>query len=107
MTYRSLIEFCVQEGKGEQFERLYIDGGMLDKAQIIPGFISGEFMRKTINPPIFLATVEWETAEDYAAWQAAYDTALPQDIRMQLGEMLLKLPEGFAMEVVSSVKRKN
>ena len=45
MTYRSLIEFNVQKGKGEEFERVYIEGGMLDKAKIIPGFISGDFMR--------------------------------------------------------------
>jgi heme-degrading monooxygenase HmoA len=93
MTYRSLIEFNVQKGKGEEFERVYIEGGMLDKAKIIPGFISGDFMRKTIDPPVFMATVEWEAAEDYASWQAAYDTALPQDIRMRLGKMLLKPPE--------------
>ena len=103
MPVRSFIEFHVREDAVDAFERAYLENGFLHKAVEAPGFLGGEFLKKSTTPPIYAATALWRTAADYAAWQQNYGEVFSVDALKQLGQHLLKQPEGSALSVLTRV----
>ena len=105
MSFRSIRTFLVEPGQAEAFERAYRDGAFLERAVTNPGFVRGELVRVTADPPVFVALAEWETEADYAAWQAAYDQLPTEPTERMFATLRPDDEPGFVGEVILTADR--
>lgn len=103
MTVRTFNRFRARPGLADRFEQAYREGRMLERARSNPGFLRGQLLRAADEPDVFVATAEWRSAEDYAAWQAAYDT-LPREALTTMLESLAEPAEATIYETLLDVE---
>ena len=101
MTIRSQLIFHVKPDKTDAFETAYIGGKILHLAQANPGYLGGELLRTCSTPPNYIALASWRSADDYEAWQTAYDT-IPENTLNALIETLSAPPESSIMEMIDT-----
>lgn len=70
MSYRSLIQFRVKQGKAETFEAAFAKAGMLERPKVVKGFVFAELTRSLSDPNDYAVVGEWESEQAYADWQA-------------------------------------
>lgn len=104
MPVRSIATFQARPGHGGAFEAAYRDGRFLQRAVTNPGFIRGELLRVADDPDRFVAIAEWEDADAYAAWQAAYDT-LPAGPTAVMFDALDGEPVSLVGEIILTADR--
>lgn len=102
MSVRSFINFNVKAGMTEAFERTYREGRFLERAEVIPGFLQGEFLCLDREAGKFAATALWDSVESYHAWQEAYATAIPIEHARALMKCLEKFEPGVTFAVLNS-----
>lgn len=105
MTVRSVRTFLVEAGRGDEFEQAYRDGDFLARSVTNPGFIRGELIRASAEPPVFVAVAEWETEADYAAWQNAYDQLPAEPAERMLATMTPDNVGGIVGDVILTADR--
>jgi heme-degrading monooxygenase HmoA len=66
MTVKVLITRTVPADKGRDMLRLFKEMRSLAADQ--PGYVSGETMKSSDRPDIYLVISTWETAEDWEKW---------------------------------------
>lgn len=105
MSVRSVRTFLVAPGRGDEFEEAYRDGDFLARSVTNPGFIRGELIRASVEPPVFVAIAEWETAADYAAWQASYDQLPTEPAARMLATMTDDNVPGIVGDIILTADR--
>jgi heme-degrading monooxygenase HmoA len=66
MSVKVLITRTVPEDKGREMLQLFREMRSLATAQ--PGYISGETMKSSDRPDVFLVISTWESAPDWERW---------------------------------------
>ena len=105
MSVRSVRTFLIEPGRGDEFEQAYRDGDFLARSVSNPGFIRGELIRASTEPPVFVAVAEWETEADYAAWQASYDQLPAEPAARMLATLTADNVAGVVGEVILPADR--
>ena len=101
MAVRSFIRFHVKEDMIEKFKQVYTDGKFLERAEVIPGFLEGEFLCLDEAAGEFAATALWDSADSYRDWQDAYATEIPKAYSQALMACLVKFEAGQTYRVLN------
>jgi heme-degrading monooxygenase HmoA len=101
VAVRSFITFHVKEDMIEKFKQVYTEGEFLERAEIIPGFLEGEFLCLDEASGTFAATALWDSDASYRDWQDAYTTAIPREYSRALMACLTKFEAGQTYRVVN------
>ena len=104
MPVRSFIEFQVAEGRSAEFERVYREGGFLERARIVPGFLGGDFVCVDREAGRYTTTALWDSFASYAHWQEIGPRETPRKWRKALLEVVTKFEPGIAGEVIDRVE---
>ena len=105
MPVRSLITFDVKSGQNAEFERVYVEGEIMERARAVPGFQGGDLICLDPEAGRYAATALWDSAESYARWQEIGWKKIPEEWRTALLSVLTTLEPGLAGEVAHEVTR--
>ena len=84
MTVRVIIEREVEPGREASLQYLMMQAR--SKALKAKGYISGETLRALDNPNKFLVLSNWNSAEDWKAWESDPERA---KLQMEMAPLLL------------------
>ena len=83
MTVKVLITRTVPEDKGRKLLGLFKEMRSLATDQ--PGYISGETMKSSDRPDVYMVISTWESPGDWEAWLLSKDR---QNIQARIDELL-------------------
>ena len=69
MTYKSVITLRIRPGTNEEFEKLFVEAGMLSLPKEIDPSFTGELLKSTVDPATYTVIASWAAEESYAEWQ--------------------------------------
>lgn len=79
MSYVSIARFDVKTGAREAFLQAFEATGMLSRPKSIPGFRWAK-LAESVDGSEFVVLGEWDSQDDYAAWQAISLRALDKSL---------------------------
>ncbi len=77
MTIRVLIERQVEPGQESRLQQIMTQSRV--RAMKAKGYISGETLRALDNPSRFLVISNWNSVEDWKAWEKSSERAKIQE----------------------------
>jgi heme-degrading monooxygenase HmoA len=83
MTVKILVTRTVPRKKGSEMLKLFKEMRSLATDQ--PGYISGETLKSSDRPDVFLVISTWKTAEDWELWLLSKER---QRIQAKIDELL-------------------
>ena len=88
--FTSIVWFKVKPGMNAEFEKAFLEAGMLTRPSAIDGYLGAHLHHSLMHEDEYYVLGSWTTEESYAAWQEVASVGAPVEAIKRMSAALLE-----------------